>query len=156
VVGGSIVDMGISFLIVMCMAIWQHVGISPLILLLPVLVLIAVLNSLGIAYLMSALTVKYRDFRFLLPFMSQVLMFASFVAFPPNIMGSSKWRHAVLLNPMYGVVSGFRKCLLPHLTDAQIGFQWMYIWSSLIGGLLLFFVGIFVFRRTERNFADIA
>jgi lipopolysaccharide transport system permease protein len=138
------------------MAAWKHVGISPMILFLPVLIFILMLNALGIAYLMSALTVRYRDFRFLIPFMSQVLMFASFVAFPPNIMGTSKWRYAVLLNPMYGVVSGFRKCLLPHLSDTQIGFGWIYILSSLVGGVLLFFVGIFVFRRTERNFADIA
>ena len=156
VVGGSLVDMGISFLIVMSMAMWKHVGISPMILLLPVLVLLTLLNSLGISYLMSALTVKYRDFRFIIPFMSQVLMFASFVAFPPNIITSPKWRYALLANPMYGVVAGFRKCIIPGLTDAQIGFQWMYLASSLIGGSLLLFVGLFVFRRTERTFADIA
>ena len=67
VVGGSLFDMGISFLIVMCMAAWKHVGISPWMLMLPVLVFLTLLNSLGIAYLMSALTVKYRDFRFLSP-----------------------------------------------------------------------------------------
>ena len=155
-VGGALVDMGISFVMVMSLAAWNHVGFSPMLLFLPLLVLLALLNSLGIAYLMSALTVKYRDFRFLIPFMAQVLMFVSFVAFPPNIITSQKWRYALLANPMYGVVAGFRRCILPGLDDKVIGFEWMYIWSSLIGGLILFFVGIYVFRRTERTFADIA
>lgn len=160
-VGGALVDMGISFVIVMGLAVWNHVPLTPMLLLLPLLVVLLLLNALGMAYLMSALTVKYRDFRFLIPFMSQVLMFASFVAFPPNIMGTSKWRYAMLANPMYGVVAGFRKCILPnlHLDKAGLdvtGFDWIYIASSVVGGLILFFTGIFVFRRTERTFADIA
>ena len=88
--------------------------------------------------------------------MTQILMFASFVVFPPSLLANSKWKSVLLLfNPMYGVVAGFRKCLLP-LSNTDIGFGWQYVVSSLVGGLILFFVGIFVFRRTERTFADIA
>ena len=154
-VGGALVDMAISFVVVMLLAAWNHVGFSPMLLFLPFLVLLALLNSLGIAYLMSALTVKYRDFRFLIPFMGQVLMFASFVAFPPSII-EGRWKWLLLGNPMYGVVSGFRRCILPNLSDETLGFDWIYLVSSLIGGLILFFVGIYVFRRTERTIADIA
>jgi lipopolysaccharide transport system permease protein len=155
-VGGAIVDMGISFFIVMFLVLFNHVPITPMLLLLPLLVLLGLLNSLGIAYLLSGLTVRYRDFRFIIPFMSQVLMFASFVAFPPNIIKSAKLKWLLLANPMYGVVAGFRKCIVSDLPNDVIGFDWRYIASSLIGGLILFFVGIFVFRRTERTFADIA
>ena len=83
-------------------------------------------------------------------------MFASFVAFPPNIITSPKWRYALMLNPMYGVIAGFRKAIIPGLSDADIGFHPLYLLTSFIGGTILFFAGIFVFRRTERNFADIA
>lgn len=155
-VGGALVDMAISFVIVMALCVWNHIRFSLSLLLLPPLVALALLSCLGTAYLLSALTVKYRDFRFLIPFMSQVLMFASFVAFPPSLLGNSRWKWVLLANPMYGVVAGFRKCILGGFPDDVTGFQWRYIASSLIGGLLLFFLGIFVFRRTEKSFADIA
>jgi lipopolysaccharide transport system permease protein len=155
-VGGAVVDMGISFIMVMILIVWKHVPISPLLLFLPFLTLMTVLNGLGAAYLLAALTVRYRDFRFLIPFMTQILMFASFVVFPPTLLANSKWKSILLLfNPMYGVVAGFRKCLLP-LSNNDIGFGWQYVVSSVVGGLILFFLGIFVFRRTERTFADIA
>ncbi len=155
-VGGAVVDMGISFVMVLILMVWNHVPFSPLLLCLPFLTLMALLNGLGAAYLLAALTVRYRDFRFLIPFMTQILMFASFVVFPPTLLGHSKWKWmALLFNPMYGVVAGFRRCILP-LSNEQIGFSWMYIFSSLLGGAILFFLGIFVFRRTERTFADIA
>ncbi|MDB5289244.1 MAG: type transporter [Phycisphaerales bacterium] len=155
-VGGALTDMAISFVIVMGLAAFKHVSFSPLMLLmLPLVVLLALLNALGVAYLLSALTVRYRDFRFLIPFMSQVLMFVSFVAFPPSLVGNSKWKWLLLFNPMYGVVAAFRKCIL-NFPDEVTGFAPQYLVSSVIGGLLLFWVGLFVFRRTERNFADIA
>ncbi|HWE01263.1 MAG TPA: ABC transporter permease [Tepidisphaeraceae bacterium] len=154
-VGGALVDMGISFVMVMILVLWNHVPISPMLLFLPFLTLMTLLNGLGAAYLLAALTVKYRDFRFLIPFMTQILMFASFVVFPPSLLGNSKWKWALLFNPMYGVVAGFRKCILP-LPDQSTGFDWRYVASSLVGGTILFFLGIFVFRRTERTFADIA
>jgi lipopolysaccharide transport system permease protein len=155
-VGGALVDMAISFFIVMVLLLWHHIPLTPMLLLLPFMVMLGLLNSLGIAYLLSGLTVKYRDFRFIIPFLSQVLMFASFVAFPPSLVGNTKWKWLLLGNPMYGVVAGFRRCILSDISSTDIGFEWKYIVSSLIGGLILFFVGIFVFRRTERTFADIA
>jgi lipopolysaccharide transport system permease protein len=155
-VGGALTDMAISFVIVIGLAAFKHVTFSPLLLLmLPLLVLLTLLNALGVAYLLSALTVRYRDFRFLIPFMSQVLMFVSFVAFPPALVGNSKWKWLLLFNPMYGVVAAFRKCIL-NFPDSVTGFAPQYLISSIVGGLLLFWVGLFVFRRTERNFADIA
>ncbi len=155
-VGGAIVDMAISFVIVIILAIWNHIPFSPMLLMLPLFIALGLLNSLGAAYLLSGLTVKYRDFRFLIPFMSQVLMFASFVAFPPALVDGSKWKWLLYANPMYGVVAGFRRCILSDFSSTDIGFAWSYVLSSFIGGLILFVLGIFIFRRSERSFADIA
>jgi lipopolysaccharide transport system permease protein len=155
-VGGAIVDMGISFLMVILLVVWKHIPFSPMLLMLPMFLALGLLNSLGAAYLLSGLTVKYRDFRFIIPFLSQVLMFASFVAFPPALVDGSRWKWLLYCNPMYGVVAGFRRCILSDFSNKDLGFDWSYVISSLVGGLILFIVGIFIFRRTERTFADIA
>lgn len=155
-VGGALTDMGISFCIVMILAIWSHVALSPvlLLMLIPLLALL-LLNALGAAYLLSAITVRYRDFRFLIPFASQVLMWGSFVAFPPSLIGNSRWKFLLFFNPMYGIIAGFRKAIL-NFNDDVIGWDPRYLISSAIGGVVLMTIGLAVFRRTERNFADIA
>src|SRR5665213_30068 len=155
-IGGTLVDMAISFCIVLALALWSHVALSPMLLLMLVpLMAILLLNSLGVAYLLSALTVRYRDFRFVIPFVSQVLMWGSFVAFPPSLLGNSRWKFLLFFNPMYGVIAGFRKAILNFPNDL-IGWDPRYLISSVVGGLLFMVLGLFVFRRTERNFADIA
>ena len=154
-VGGALVDLFISFAIVMILAAFKHVPFSPLLLLLPLLIALTMLQALGAAYLLSALTVKYRDFRFLIPFLSQVMMFVSFVAFPPSLVGGTKWRWLLLFNPMYGVIAAWRKCIL-NFPDDVTGYDPRYLATSIVGGIALFIVGLFVFRRTERNFVDIA
>src|SRR5207237_2406153 len=83
----------------------------PWIVLLPLLLLLTVVLSLGVSFLLSALTVTYRDFKFLIPFLAQVWMWASFVAFPPDIVGR-KWRWVFLTNPMYGIITAWRKLIL--------------------------------------------
>jgi len=113
------------------------------------------MHALGVAFFFSALTVRYRDFRFLIPFLSQVLMWVSFVAFPPTLVEGSKWKWLLLFNPMYGVIATWRKCIL-NFPDNVTGFDLRYLASAIIGGALVLFVGVFVFRRTERNFVDIA
>jgi len=154
-VGGAVVDLLVSFCILFILAALKGVMLSPLTLLLPALLALSLLNALGVSYLLSALTVRYRDFRFLIPFLSQLLMFVSFVAFPPSLMGNSKWRWLLLFNPMYGVIATWRKCLLG-FPDAITGFSPRYLVASIVGGLILFVTGLMVFRRTERTFVDIA
>lgn len=154
-VGAALMDMAISFAIVMALAWWKEIVFTPWLLGLPLLVALNIFIALGVAYLLSALTVKYRDFRFLINFMTQILVFLSFVAFPPALVAGSKLRYLLVFNPMYGVIASFRKCILGWPDDVT-GFSWIYLASSIVGGAVLFVLGIFVFRRTERNFADIA
>lgn len=158
VVGGALFDFVISAIFVVVLMVWYHVPPSWWLLLLPVLLLMTIACSLGAAFLFSALTITYRDFRFLIPFMGQVWMWASFVAFPPSILGHMSWKKAVFLglNPMYGIIAGWRKALLGGIPDELSGWHTGFFLSSLVVTTALFLLGLFYFRRTERRFADIA
>jgi lipopolysaccharide transport system permease protein len=111
-----------------------------------------------VAFLFSALTINYRDFRFLIPFISQVWLFASFVAFPPSIFGSigPRTKMVLALNPMYGIVATWRKVLMGGAPDQMTGWSPLFLVSSIVVTIALLLVGTFYFRRTERRFADIA
>jgi lipopolysaccharide transport system permease protein len=162
VVGGALFDLLISGLFVVVLMIWYQVPPSPWVLLLPLLLVPTIVCGLGAAYLFSALTITYRDFRFLIPFMGQVWMWASFVAFPPTILVPPghpigvKTGFALALNPMYGIITAWRKILLSGAPDDVTGWNPWYFASSLAVTAGLFLLGIFYFRRTERRFADIA
>jgi lipopolysaccharide transport system permease protein len=157
VVGGALLDMAVGALLFL--AVLMVSGVLPTwsVLLLPVLLILSVVLSLGMAYLLAALTVTYRDFRFVVPFMAQIWMWLSFVAIPPSIIAGFTWKWLFALNPMYSVVAGYRKALLGHkLTDEQIGWDWRYMALSVAMSVGLFLLGLFYFRRTERRFSDIA
>lgn len=154
VVGGALVDMAISLVIVAILFAWYGI-VPPLsIILLPLLIVLAVLLALGMAYLLSALTVTYRDFRFLIPFLTQVWMWLSFVAFPvpETFLTHPKWRWVLTINPMYGIIAGYRKVLL----GIDKGWSPVFVITSVALTTAIFVVGLFYFRRTERRFADIA
>jgi lipopolysaccharide transport system permease protein len=158
VVGGALLDMGISLIFVGGLMGWFHVAPSPWIVLLPFLLLLTIACSLSVAYLFSALTIAYRDFRFLVPFISQVWLFASFVAFPPSIFGhlGHKTRLLLALNPMYGIIAAWRKLLLGGAPDDITGWDPLFMASSIVITIGLLLLGMFYFRKTERRFADIA
>jgi lipopolysaccharide transport system permease protein len=120
------------------------------VLLLPFFVLLAFATALGAGLWLTALNVKYRDFRFILPFIVQFGLYVSPVAFPSSIVPDA-WRPWYALNPMVGVIDGFRWCLLG-------GQQGLPLTSLIISSclvLLLNVSGIWFFRRMERQFADI-
>jgi lipopolysaccharide transport system permease protein len=151
-VGGGLVDMAIAFgLLVILMAFY---GVLPFwgIVFLPALILLTVIAALGAAYTLSALSVTYRDFRFLIPFMVQALMWSSFVAFPHELMeGQSAWKsHVFALNPMYGIISGYRAAIF------GLEPRWTILAVSTAVAVFSLIFGIFYFRKTERRFADIA
>lgn len=158
VVGGALLDLCISLAFVGGLMAYFHVAPSGWIVLLPLLLLLTIGCSLGAAYLFSALTITYRDFRFLVPFIAQVWMFASFVAFPLSIFGSMghKTRIALALNPMYGIIAGWRKLILGGAPDSMTGWDPAMMLSSTIVTIALLLLGMFYFRKTERRFADIA
>ena len=158
VVGGALLDLGISMIFVVVLMAWFHVVPSFAVLLLPLLLILTVACALGVAFLFSALTITYRDFRFLIPFIGQVWLFASFVAFPPSVFGKIGPKMSLLLalNPMYGIISAWRKVLLGGAPDSMTGWNPVNFLSSVVVTAALLFAGLYYFRRTERRFADIA
>jgi lipopolysaccharide transport system permease protein len=160
-VGGAVFDMAIASVAFIAMLVFKsfvgpwHFQPTWMLLLLPVLLVLNLMLALGTAYLLSALTVSYRDFRFLIPFMVQIWMWMSFVAFPvpPSIASSPKWAWVFAMNPMHGIIAGYRKAIL---VDVDSGWSPVYLLSSAAISVFVFVLGIFYFRRTERRFADIA
>lgn len=118
-------------------------------LLIPFFALATVLLSLGAGLWLTALTVKYRDFRFIVPFLLQVGVFLSPIGFRTDILPN--WRDLLALNPITGMIEGFRWCLL----GGESPFYWPCLLSSTIVGGILLVSGLWYFRRTERSFADI-
>ncbi len=116
---------------------------------LPVFIAAALLIALGAGLWITALTVKYRDFRFIAPFLLQIGLFVTPVGFRTDFLPN--WRDLLALNPLTGVVNGFRWCLLGGDTDFYVqGFL-----ASLVVAALLVGTGLWYFRKTERQFADV-
>ncbi|WP_324726077.1 ABC transporter permease [Actomonas aquatica] len=118
-------------------------------LLLPVFIAFALLTALGAGMWLTALTVKYRDFRFITPFLIQIGLFVSPVGFRTDFYPS--WQPLLSLNPMTGIINGFRWCLLQG--NQSINFAGLT--QGVLVILLLNVLGLWYFRRTERGFADI-
>ncbi|GLI91141.1 hypothetical protein LMG27198_01330 [Methylocystis echinoides] len=116
---------------------------------LPAFILMAIMAALGPALWMTALNVKYRDFRYIIPFIVQFGLYVSPVGFSSAVI-PDKWRFWYSLNPMVGVIDGFRWCLL----GGQSAFYLPGFVASLLAVLLLLWFGVRYFRATERTFAD--
>ncbi len=148
-VGGGLVDMGISFCIFLgLMALYRIAPPTTVVFLLP-LVFLLILASLGIAFLLSALTVSYRDFKFVIPFLVQIWQFLSPVVYPSTII-PDRYRWLLALNPLTGIVDGFRSVLL------GTPFPGLTVGVSSLTTIVLFTFGMMYFRKTERRFADVA
>lgn len=148
-VTSGLVDMGLSFLVFLALMAIYGVSLSPTILLLPLLVLVAWVASLGIAYALSALTVTYRDFRFVIPFMVQAWQFLSPVVYSTDIV-PERYRLLYALNPLVGIIEGFRSAVF------GLPLPWGMVVVSSLSTVALFVYGMMYFRKTERRFADIA
>ena len=147
-VGAGLVDFAIAFLLLIALAFYFKLQLSWMLLLLPLFVLLAAVLALATGILVSALTVKYRDLRHALPFIMQFWMFASPVIYPTSIVPEN-WRWILLINPMTGVIEGFRAAL----TGQE--FDWNLIVISAVSGLLLLAIAYYVFRALEDTFADV-
>ena len=143
------VDLLISFGILAAMMIWYHFEPSWQIFLLPFFVLLAFLASLGPGLWITALNVKYRDFRYVIPFILQFGLYVSPVGFSSTVV-PEKWRLLYSLNPLVGVIDGFRWCVLGG--DSQLYMPGFLI--SLCVVALFVWLGVAYFRRTEQSFAD--
>jgi len=146
----SLVDFLISFAILALLMAWYRFLPGARIVALPVFLSLIVLFSLGCSMWFAALNVKYRDFRYVVPFILQAGLYISPVGFSSSIV-PPEWRMVYSLNPMVGAIEGFRWALLAG--DAP--FPWQAVVASVVLSLLIFVSGFRYFRNTERTFADI-
>lgn len=145
----SAVDFLISLALLGLLMLWYGFAPSPAILLMPSFFLLATLSALGVGYWLSAMNVKYRDFRYIVPFLVQFGLYVSPVGFSSSVV-PGRWRLLYSLNPMVGVIDGFRWCVQGTASS-------LYLPGFLISAavsVLAFVSGVWFFRRTERFFAD--
>ena len=147
-VGARLVDFGIGFLTLIGLMIYYGVGISKNVLLLPLVVVLITLLALGIGMWAAAINVKYRDVGVALPVLIQLWMFASPVMYPSSIV-PAKYEWIYRLNPVTGILDGFRSSLFGREIDwAALGIS-----TGFTIGLLVY--SAYAFRRMEKNFADV-
>ena len=145
----GVVDFGIAFVVLLGLMIYYGIHPTGAVIWLPLFVLLALATALSVGLWLSALNVKYRDVRYTIPFLTQFWMFATPVAYSSTLV-PEKWRALFGLNPMAGVVEGFRWALL-----GKSGGPGALLWVSVMAVLLLLIGGLFYFRKTEATFADI-
>ena len=145
----GVIDFVLAFMVLL--GIMLYYGLVPTInvLWLPLFLLLALITSLGVSLWLSAMNVQFRDVRYTIPFLTQAWLFVTPIAYPSSLL-SEPWRTLYGLNPMAGVVEGFRWALLG--TDTAPGP--MTVVSALVA-LTLFVSGAFYFRRMEQSFADV-
>ena len=145
----GLVDFGISFLVLL--GLMAAYGIAPTwhMVFLPVFVALAFVTALAVSLWLSALNVLYRDVQYVIPFLVQLWMFVSPVIYPISKIPAGPLRTAFVLNPMTGVIGGFRWALLGQQ------FPGGYVWISLAVVGVLFITGLFYFKRMESVFADV-
>jgi lipopolysaccharide transport system permease protein len=144
----GLVDFLLAFMLLVLLMFYYRVTLTAQILFLPVLVLLTALFSLGVGTWMSALNVKYRDVRFALPFLIQLWLFVSSVIVPSSSL-PQKWRWLLMLNPMSGIIEGYRSALF------GLPFDWPALGTASVLTIVTLVYAIFAFGRVERSFADI-
>jgi lipopolysaccharide transport system permease protein len=145
----GLVDFAISFLVLLGLMAYYGIRPTPAVTVLPVFILLAVASALSVGLWLSALNVQFRDVRYMIPFLTQFWMFATPVAYPSSLV-PAKWRPLFGLNPMAGVVEGFRWALLGKSTSPG-----PLLWVSIAAVVALLIGGLMYFRRMESTFADV-
>jgi lipopolysaccharide transport system permease protein len=147
-IGSALVDFAVASSVLLVLMLYYGVYPGPGFVLIPLLVMGTVVMALGVGLLIAALNVAYRDFRYVVPFMLQLWFFLTPVVYPVSIV-PSQWQWLLHLNPMTGLIDGFRAALLNRT------FGWMNLAVSCgVAGVTLI-IAVIYFLRTERNFADI-
>jgi lipopolysaccharide transport system permease protein len=143
------IDFAIAFAVFILMALYYGIYPTISIILLPFLLLLGFTTALGVGLWLSALNVKFRDVRYVIPFLTQFWLFATPIAYPSSLL-SEPWRTIYGINPMAGVVEGFRWAILG--TDTAPA---PMIFVSALVSLAVLISGVFYFKRVEKSFADI-
>ena len=146
---GGVIDFLIAFAILLLLMLYYGIVPGWAILTLPAFLLLGIATALGVGLWLSALNVQYRDVRYTINFLVQFWLFATPVAYPSSLI-PEKWRVFYGLNPMAGVVEGFRWALLGKSEPPG-----MMLWVSVAVVLLLLLGGLYYFRRMEQEFADV-
>jgi lipopolysaccharide transport system permease protein len=145
----GVVDFILAFIVLLGMMLYYGLVPTANVVWLPAFLLLALITSVGVGLWLSTLNVEYRDVRHSVPFITQFWLFATPIAYPSSLL-SEPWRTLYGLNPMAGVVEGFRWALLG--TDTQPGAM---IFVSSLMALAILIAGAFYFRRMEKTFADV-
>jgi lipopolysaccharide transport system permease protein len=145
----GLLDFSIAFVVLLGMMLYFHIFPTILVLMLPVLILLMMLIASGMGMLLAALNAKYRDIRYTIPFLMQFWMFATPIVYPTSLV-PEKYRLIYAINPMTGVIEGFRSALL-----GTVDFPTEMVLLSFIISLALFLTGLSYFKQVERHFADV-
>ena len=145
----GLLDFFIAFVVLIAMMLYFHLFPNITVLLLPLLILLMMLTASGVGMVLAALNAKYRDIRYTIPFLLQFWMFASPIVYPASMI-PEKYRLIYALNPMTGVVEGFRAALLNTKE-----FPTTMVMVSLTISLVIFLAGLTYFKQVERHFADV-
>lgn len=143
----SLVDFAIAFGVMVVMFFWYRFVPPMQILMLPVFIAIAFFCAFGVGLYLTAVNVKYRDFRYIIPFIVQFGLYITPVGFSSSVI-PEKWRIVYALNPMVGVIDGFRWCILGQ------PFNLVSFSISIIMMVIFMIIGVWYFRRLEKTFAD--
>jgi lipopolysaccharide transport system permease protein len=145
----GILDFGLAFILLLVIMLFYRQIPTINVIWLPFFFLLALVTSLGVSYWLSAMNVQFRDIRYTIPFLTQAWLFITPIAYPSSLL-SEPWRTLYGLNPMAGVVEGFRWALLG--TDTAPG---PITAVSTFAAILLLISGVFYFRKMEKTFADV-
>lgn len=144
----KLVDFGISMFIILCIMLYYRVSPTSNLFFFPLFLVMMVSIPLGIGTWLSTLAIRFRDVRQAMPFFIQMLMFSAPIVYSASSI-PEQYRFLYSLNPIVGVIEGFRACLL--------GFPipWMYIWPGMVTATMLVISGTVYFKRTERIIVDV-
>ncbi len=151
----SFIDFLISFVILIVLFFWYHFIPDYRILFLPLFLILATVTAMGTGLFIAALNVKYRDFRYVVPFIIQFGLYISPIGFSSSVIYNKDipqfLKYLYALNPMVGVIDGFRWCILGGSTPLHLN---EFI-ASIVVSVLSLFLGIWYFRKMEKSFADV-
>src|SRR5947209_2771504 len=154
-VAAAVVDFLLALGVLLVMIVWYnlrgaHIHFGPQLLLAPVIFLLIALAATGVGTMLSALNVSYRDFRYVIPFLVQLWLFATpTVYMQPSASVSSQMQVVLVMNPVAGLIASFRAAMLGGLIP------WGHLATASTSAIILFVVGCLYFRKVEDNFADV-
>jgi lipopolysaccharide transport system permease protein len=147
-VGSQLIDLGIAFLVLFGIMAYYHFTIQMTFLMILPLILLTIFAAISFGIFVAALAAMYRDFRHIIPFLVTLMFFITPVIYPPSII-NSHYEFLIHLNPMSGIITGFRSAILGHT------FDWPPLLLSFGILTIVFLFGIIYFNRAERQFADV-